>query len=83
MHAKTVRVSEKGQLAIPIEIRRAMGIRKGSDLLILSDGEKMLLTRADRAAEALVRDFDDLLHASEETARELWGNKADEVWNDV
>jgi len=83
MQAKTVRVSEKGQLAIPVEIRRAMRLRKGSEILILFDGEKMLLARADRAADALLREFDDLLQASSLTARELWGNEADEVWNDL
>ena len=83
MQAKTVKVSEKGQVAIPVEMRRAMGLRKGSELLVLFDGEKMLLTRADRAADALLREFDDLLQASVVVARGLWGNDADEVWNDV
>ena len=41
MRTKTVRVSDKGQVAIPIEIRRAMGLKKGSELLILFDGEKI------------------------------------------
>ena len=83
MRTKTVRVSDKGQVAIPIEIRRAMGLKKGSELLILFDGEKMMLARADRAAQAILREFDDLVRASAETARELWANEADEVWNDL
>jgi len=30
----TVKVSDKGQIAIPVELRRAMGIEKGDQFLI-------------------------------------------------
>ena len=78
-----MKVSEKGQVAIPVEIRKAMGLRKGSELLLLYDGERMMAIRTDQAAEALLGVFDDLVRASAEVAGELWGNEADEVWNDL
>ncbi len=78
-----MKVSEKGQVAIPVEIRKAMGLRKGSELLLLYDGERLMAIRTDKAAEALLGVFDDLVRASAEVAGELWGNEADEVWNDL
>ena len=83
VEARTVKVSDKGQVAIPVEIRKAMGLRKGSELLLLYDAEKLLAIRADQAAEALLRVFDDLVRASAKVAGDLWGNEADEVWNDL
>jgi len=83
MQTKTVRLSAKGQLAIPVGMRRAMGLRTGSELLVLFDGEKLLLTRADKAASTLLREFEDLVHASAETAKALWGSPADDVWDDA
>ena len=83
VEAKTVKVSDKGQVAIPVGIRRAMGLRKGSELLLLYDGEKLMAIRADHAAEALLGVFGDLIRASAEVAGELWGNETDEVWNDL
>jgi len=81
--AKTVKVSEKGQIAIPVEMRRAMRLRRGSELLVLSDGEKLLMVPADRAVEVLLHEFEDLVRASAEVAQEMWGSEADEVWNDL
>ena len=83
VEAKTVKVSDKGQIAIPIGIRKAMGLRKGSELLLLYDGERLMAIRADNATEALLGVFDDLIKASSEVASELWSNDADEVWNDL
>lgn len=36
-------VSTKGQIVIPVEIRRRYGIREGTRLLITDDGEKIIL----------------------------------------
>jgi AbrB family looped-hinge helix DNA binding protein len=35
---KTIRISEKGQVAIPVEIQRDMGIGKGDELLLIKKG---------------------------------------------
>ena len=83
MNLQTVRVSEKGQIAIPAKIRRSLGLRKGSTLLLIEDRGRLLVTKAERVADALVEDFSDLTRHAEETFRELWENRADEVWDDV
>jgi AbrB family looped-hinge helix DNA binding protein len=80
---QTVKVSEKGQIAIPAKMRRRLGLRRGSTLLLIEDKGRILLAKAERAAEALADDFSDLTKHAEQTFRELWDNEADEVWNDL
>jgi AbrB family looped-hinge helix DNA binding protein len=46
-------MSTKGQIVIPLEIRRRMGVKPGDDLVIIvGDGEVTLMT-AKRYAESL------------------------------
>ena len=80
MITKTVKVTAKGQIAIPIEIRESAGIETGDELVILQEGSKILLEKP----ENLIKDeFKDLLKHSEKTAKKLWSNKKDEVWNKI
>src|SRR3990170_2710911 len=83
MNVRTVRVSEKGQIAIPAKIRRSLGLRKGSTLLLMEDKGRLLVTKAERVGDILVDDFSDLTKHAEATFRELWQNRPDEVWDDV
>lgn len=83
MDVQTVRVSEKGQIAIPAKMRRRLGLRRGSTLLLIEEKGRILVTKAERAVEALADDFSDLAKHAEASFRELWDNDADEVWNDV
>ncbi|MBI2144442.1 AbrB/MazE/SpoVT family DNA-binding domain-containing protein [Candidatus Woesearchaeota archaeon] len=80
MQVKTVKVSEKGQIAIPLDVREAIGLKKGDELLLLQEGGKILLGKA---TTALKDEFMPLLKASEKTAKELWDNEFDEVWDNV
>jgi antitoxin PrlF len=49
-----VRVTQKGQVTIPLRVRRALGIHPGSDVEfeLYEDGARLLVDR-DRAAEAI------------------------------
>jgi antitoxin PrlF len=49
-----VRVTQKGQVTIPLRVRRALGIHPGSDVEfeLDEDGARLLVDR-DRAAEAI------------------------------
>ena len=80
MIVKTVKMSEKGQIAIPLEIREAIGLKRGDELLLLQEGEKVFI---EKATSALKDEFEPLLKASEKTLKKLWDNKFDEVWNNV
>ena len=77
METKIIKVTNKGQISIPIEIRRAIGITEGDDLIAIRDGETLCLKKIKKD------DFKDLLKHSERVAKKLWDNKEDEIWNTV
>jgi len=78
MIVKTVKVSEKGQIAIPTDVREMIGIKKGDDMILYQENGKILL---EKTPEKLKDDFKDLLKHSEAVAKKLWGNKKDGVWD--
>lgn len=43
MTMQLVTVSSKGQIAIPVSYRKALSIKEGSQLVIYSDGENIIL----------------------------------------
>jgi AbrB family looped-hinge helix DNA binding protein len=51
-----MRVTQKGQVTIPLQVRRALGINPGSDVEFeLDDHGARLLIDSDRAAEEISR----------------------------
>jgi len=50
---RPVRVSTKGQVVIPLEVRRKLGIRAGDRLVIVSGDGEALIMKAQRYAESL------------------------------
>ena len=80
MIIKTIKVSDKGQIAIPIEIRKKTGIHKGDTLIVIQKNSKILL---EKRSEKIKEDFGDLLKNSEKVAEELWRNKQDAIWDKV
>lgn len=80
MIVKTIKVSDKGQISIPIDIRELAGIDTGDELIIAQEGSKIMLEKS----ENIIKDeFKDLLKHSESVAKKLWDNKEDEIWNSV
>lgn len=80
MLIRTVKVSEKGQIAIPKEVREKSGIKKGDVLVVYQDKDKIMLEKDSRALED---DFEDLRKLSQLTMKKLWDNKEDEIWDTV
>ncbi|AIC16387.1 AbrB/MazE/SpoVT family DNA-binding domain-containing protein [Nitrososphaera viennensis] len=78
---KTIKVSEKGQVAIPADIRRKMGIKKGDKVILILKGKKLVLEKSERIAKKLENEFKDIEDISEHSLREVWDNKQDEIWN--
>lgn len=78
-----VTVSEKGQFAIPVDIRRRLDIRKGDKLLIAVSGKKVLIEKSAAVSKMMERDFEHLLVLSEKTARKLWDNESDAIWDKI
>ena len=80
MIVKTIKVTDKGQISIPIDIRSLAGIETGDELIIIQEGSKILLEKPENI---LRDDFKDLLKHSESVAKKLWNNKEDEIWNTI
>ncbi len=83
MKIKTVKVSDKGQISIPRDIREEVGIRRGDELIIIQEGHKILIEKPTKISKDIKEDFADLLLHSENVAKKLWGNKKDEIWDTV
>lgn len=77
METKIVKVSDKGQISLPISIRESTGIKKGDDVLLIKKGRTILIEKIKES------DFRDLLKHSEKVAEKLWGNKEDDIWDSV
>lgn len=81
MTMTTVKVSEKGQIAIPKTIRKVLRINRGDSLILFQIGGKILLEKSQDAEKKLKDDFKDILKFSEKSLKEVWDNKEDEIWN--
>ncbi len=80
---RTVTVSEKGQFAIPVDIRRRLNIRKGEKLLIAVKGRRVLIEKSEDLSKRIEMDFEPLLALSRKTAKKLWENEKDAIWDKV
>lgn len=81
MLIKTIRVSEKGQIAIPREIRERLDISQGDELVMVQNNEQLLIEKAPKVSQQIRDDFKDILQYSEQSLKEVWDNPEDEVWN--
>jgi AbrB family looped-hinge helix DNA binding protein len=78
---KKIKVSQKGQIVIPADIQRRMGIKKGDELLLVSKGKKIVLEKPDRILGRLTSEFKDVEAFSELSLKKMWLNQKDEIWD--
>jgi AbrB family looped-hinge helix DNA binding protein len=78
---RTVTVSEKGQVAIPVDIRRRLNIRKGQTLVLQVTEDKLLIAKSEDVSRMMRDEFRHLLGLSENSARGLWENERDAIWD--
>jgi len=81
MIIKTIKVSDKGQIAIPKNIRKELEIKTGDELVIVQQKNKLLIEKTESLFEAMKEDFIDITKANEETLKKVWDNEKDEIWN--
>ena len=77
-----MKVSQKVQIVIPTSIQKELKIKKGDELLLVKKGRKIMLEKSQGLARNVEDDFKDLLVLAEHTAKKLWDNKEDEIWNE-
>ena len=79
---KKVKVTDKGQISIPVDIQKKIGIAKGDELLLICKGKRIVLEKPARVAKLLEDEFADLQELSEESLKSLWLNSTDDIWNE-
>ncbi len=79
----TLRVSSKGQIVIPKDVRKRHRLDRDTDLVLLEEGDTLILRKKADVEKVLKDRFYPLLRASEESLAELWENSEDDVWNDA
>ena len=77
MKSKTVKMSNKGQIVIPKDMREDLGLSQGDDILLIAEGDVIILEKVRK------ENFRDLLKLSEKTLRKVWDNEEDEIWNEL
>ena len=83
MLVKIVKVSDKGQISLPTEMRTLAGIHTGDELVIVQEKGKILIERPVKISQVIKDDFKDLLKHSEKVAQKLWSSKEDDIWDTV
>ncbi len=74
---RVISVSSKGQIVIPEEFREELNLKKGSNLVMIKEGNTLFLKR-----EGDVKDeFSDLLKISEKSLEDIWGSRKEDIWN--
>lgn len=83
MEMTTVKVSAKGQIAIPQGMRESLGIDKGDSLVLFQSNGKILVEKSQSLSKKLKDDLKDICKFSEKTLKKIWDNKEDEIWNQL
>lgn len=78
---KKVKVSEKGQISIPVDIQRKIGIKKGDELLLIRKGRKIVLEKPEKVVRMLEEAFLDIQEITEASLSKIWLTKEEDVWN--
>ena len=76
METKIIKVSDKGQISIPTNMRKSIGIKVGDELIAIKNGKTLCLKKIEKD------DFKDLLRLSEHSLNKVWDNESDEIWNE-
>ena len=57
---KTIKVSEKGQVAIPQQMREILGINQGDELMVIQMDGKILIEKTQKMEQKMKDDFKDI-----------------------
>ena len=74
METKIIKVTNKGQISIPIKMRNDLEIEQGDELFITKSDNSIVIKKIKK------EDFSDLLKHSEKVAQKLWDNEEDNYW---
>ena len=75
MEIKIIKVTDKGQISLPVSMRESLQIKFGDELLMTRNNDALIIKKVKK------EDFSDLLRLSERSLKRIWDNKEDEIWN--
>lgn len=78
---RSIKVSAKGQITLPSDIQKEIGIKKGDEILLIRKNGRIILEKPERIANKFKDEFTDVQSLSERSLRKIWMNKGDEIWN--
>lgn len=81
MLVKTVKVSAKGQITLPAEAMRALKARKGTEFILVQEGERIILVKAADVGRKVADDTAGFSALGASSFAKVWDNEEDEVWN--
>lgn len=81
MEIKIIKVTDKGQISLPVEVRESANIGIGDNIILIQKDKKIMLEKVEFIENKIEDDFRDLLKLSEISLKDIWGNKEDEIWN--
>ncbi|MGA1794646.1 MAG: AbrB/MazE/SpoVT family DNA-binding domain-containing protein [bacterium] len=70
------KVTQKGQVTIPLEIRKKLGIKPGDEVVFIEDAGKVVLVKGHRASIENLRNYTGFLS-------HLKGRDSDEIIDDL
>lgn len=73
---RVITVSSKGQVVIPEEFREELKIKKGAHMIMIKDGDTIVMKREEDARD----EFADLLKLADKSLKDVWDNKKDDIW---
>ena len=84
---KLVRIQERGQITIPVQLRRKLGLKKGDFVAVVDAGDALLITRQEVMTAAALDRIGDILkkqglslHELIESGREQRGEIVEEEY---
>jgi bifunctional DNA-binding transcriptional regulator/antitoxin component of YhaV-PrlF toxin-antitoxin module len=83
MLVRTVRLTSKGQLSLPVDTLRALHLRKGAEFLLVQDGDRIILVPSQNVGKRVVDDLKGFEALALPAFKDVWDNETDEAWNDV
>ena len=86
---EVAKITSKGQITIPIDIRKKLGVREGDKVIFLDDGGRIVVANAATIAFANMRtafageaerlglqDEQDVVALVDEVREEMWGERS-------
>lgn len=83
MLVRSVRVTDKGQVSLPVDALRSMNVRKGTDLILIQEGDRIVLVKASGVGKLVLDDLGGWEALAGPAFEDLWSNPDDEVWDEA